>query len=420
MPADPYFYHLLAKKNVESFYQGGLAFSFFPDGQGVAGIASLSYLIIDSVYAIVFLNCILHAASAVILFQILRHWFSPVSSIVGMTPLLLSPYMMYWFSQINKESFTLFGALLFMYGFIKFLPLEQFFSRRAFLTIIQMIIGLLSIWLVRPFVIQLLLPAVTLISGAAFFYYKKNKLIRFSFGVGFITLFSMIGLLGSPGQASHATVAQAIREPTKIYQKDVPIVNKCHESILNWQQAEFLPSFVDKRMRGLMEQRCRIFTILGYESNPTVLKSFFSVDWFPMSSLEAIYYIPTAFFYGVLSPNFWELRSIIEPKFSIFYLFSILESYLMYAGLAGLFLWVLRYRQFSVLVPILCSLSVMTIFAIATPFLGALYRYRYSWWILLIGLGLAALSELRNRRINEGCHTTGSNSSKVKIIKIID
>ena len=139
-----------------------------------------------------------------------------------------------------------------------------------------------------------------------------------------------------------------------------------------------------------------------------------------MSSLEAIYYIPTAFFYGVLSPNFWELRSIIEPKFSIFYLFSILESYLMYAGLAGLFLWVLRYRQFSVLVPILCSLSVMTIFAIATPFLGALYRYRYSWWILLIGLGLAALSELRNRRINEGCHTTGSNSSKVKIIKIID
>jgi hypothetical protein len=70
----------------------------------------------------------------------------------------------------------------------------------------------------------------------------------------------------------------------------------------------------------------------------------------------------------------------------------------MWVGLVGLFFWVMRSSQFSLSVPIICSVSVMTIFAMSIPFLGALYRYRYPWWILLIGLGLAACSDLLSRR----------------------
>ena len=81
-----------------------------------------------------------------------------------------------------------------------------------------------------------------------------------------------------------------------------------------------------------------------------------------------------------------------------FYLISIFESCLMWVGLVGLFFWVMRSSQFFLSVPIICSVSVMTIFAMSIPFLGALYRYRYPWWILLIGLGLAACSDLLSRR----------------------
>lgn len=76
---------------------------------------------------------------------------------------------------------------------------------------------------------------------------------------------------------------------------------------------------------------------------------------------------------------------------------SIFETCLMWVGLVGLFFWVMRCSQCFLWVPIICSVSVMTMYAMAIPFLGALYRYRYPFWILLISLGLAACSDLLNR-----------------------
>ena len=211
-----------------------------------------------------------------------------------------------------------------------------------------------------------------------------------------ITLFGVISFSGSSGQSSYQTVAQAINGPQKVTVQHTTTADECFKKIVNWQNAKFLPAFVNNRLRGLMEQRCRIFTILDVEKNRTVVKSFFTVDWLPSSSLEAIHYIPIAFAHGIASPWPWTVLSVVQPTLSIFYLFAIFESYLLYFGLLGLFLWMVRNRQLSLLVPISCSASVMTAFAMSVPFLGALYRYRYPWWILLIGLGLAALSELRN------------------------
>jgi hypothetical protein len=36
----------------------------------------------------------------------------------------------------------------------------------------------------------------------------------------------------------------------------------------------------------------------------------------------------------------------------------------------------------------------MTVYGAATPFIGALYRYRYPLWMLLICMGIAALLTL--------------------------
>ncbi|MDG1144335.1 MAG: hypothetical protein P8N92_06680 [Burkholderiales bacterium] len=122
-PGDPSFYDLIAKRNVDNLMEGKAKLSFSPHGQTVSGIASFIYAYGGSIYSLVLLNCILHGASVVILFLILRNWFSGLASTVGVMPLLISPYMILWFSQINKGSWTLFGVLLFTYGFIKFLSL---------------------------------------------------------------------------------------------------------------------------------------------------------------------------------------------------------------------------------------------------------------------------------------------------------
>jgi hypothetical protein len=44
---------------------------------------------------------------------------------------------------------------------------------------------------------------------------------------------------------------------------------------------------------------------------------------------------------------------------------------------------------------------MMVIYGMANPFFGALYRYRYPWWMIFICLGTAALIELsRDRKWN--------------------
>jgi hypothetical protein len=48
----------------------------------------------------------MHAFSALLLALIARQWFSQITAIVCTMPMIASPYMMLWFSQINKESFA--------------------------------------------------------------------------------------------------------------------------------------------------------------------------------------------------------------------------------------------------------------------------------------------------------------------------
>ena len=398
LPSDPFVYDLLAKRNLDSLVEGKSKLSLSPQGQRISGIVSLIYANGGSIYSIVLLNCILHGASVVILFLIFRNWFSGLASTLGVIPLLISPYMILWFSQINKGSWTLFGVLLFMYGFIKFLSLKDFCPWRAFASTAQMFLGLVSIWLVRPYVNQLLLPAVVLITLIGWFRFYSWKLTRLLHSVAVVAMLTVISFFGSAGVSSQQTVSQAISGPTPNPTKDFSLVDRCFKNISNWQNAEMLPSFVNNRLRGMMEQRCRAFIILKDHKNPAVLKSFSGTDWMPAGSLEAISRIPVSFFRGVLSPFPWDLALISKPEFSTFYLISIFESSLMWVGLVGLFFWVMKSSQFSLLVPIICSVSVMTIFAMSIPFLGALYRYRYPWWILLIGLGLAACSDLLSRR----------------------
>lgn len=398
MPADPAIYHQFAKRNVDQFMEGKSKLDLSPHGQRISGIASLIYSNGGSVYSIVLLNCILHGASVVILFLILRNWFSAFASTVGTIPLFISPYMILWFSQINKGSWTLFGVLLFMYGFIKFLSLKDFCPRRMLVSTVQMFLGLVSIWLVRPYVNQLLLPAVVLFALLSWLHSYNWKLTRLLHSVVVITMLTALSFLGSAGVSSQQTVSQAISGPTPTSIKDFPLTDRCFKSIANWQNLEILPSFVNSRLRGMMEQRCRILDILKDHRNPSTLKAFSNIHWTPTGTLETIYHIPESFFRGVLSPVPWDLAAISKPIFSVFYAIAITESCLMWVGLVGLFFWTMRFSQVSLWAPIICSVSVMTIFAMSIPFMGALYRYRFPWWILLIGLGLAACSDLLNRR----------------------
>ena len=386
---------------------GITAFDSHPNGQGISGVASLVYLTTNHTYGVIFLNAVLHALSALLLAFIARQWFPQITAIACTMPMIASPYMMLWFSQINKESFALTGVLAITLGVLQILRKSSpalLKSNAASLLLI--LIGSLFVWLVRPYVNQLIFYPVAAIFLMAFAWRLRSlcqsrlvPIIQFAI-LGAIAA-SMLAIL-SAGAASDATIENffEFEQPINSENIDVPTLTKtCLQKVSSskWESIDFLPNYVDDRLKALMGQRCLIFSILETHKDSTTLRSIVDQDRLPAGSLEALLYMPRAAVLGIFSPlpTYWS--HAINDGGSLFYAITSVEAAIFYIGIVSLLLWIARTRNFSALVPVAISIFVMTLYGMSTPFVGALYRYRYPWWILLLCLGIAALISLLAR-----------------------
>lgn len=410
---DPYYYHLLAiKKTVEMKALGIEEFELRPEGQGPAGLASLAYLAINNPYSVVLINALLHGVSVVIMTLILVRWFPLRTSLIAITPLAVSPHMMLWFSQLNKDSFALVGSLLFIYGLMRFICADgKTIFRSGLISLFVMVVGIVLLWVVRPYVNQILLPivAIVLMIGLLLRTIGNHRYLGGGWFYAIYGAFVLanLGLLGH-GAASDQTIAgfnhyeQVTKAESKAESKAVFL--SCLEKIdkNTWRDEWFLPDYAESKLRAMMGQRCLIFTILDTQDNPTTLRSVVDADIMPGGSVEALRYFPRAVLLGVFSPWPRDWVFVFEYGPSFFYTLVPLEAILLYAGLGGLCLWLLRTRQWAILTPVGISAAVMSIYAMATPFLGALYRYRYPWWMVMICIGVAATFEVVRCKAHEG------------------
>ena len=394
MAGDPQYYHSLALKKANEIRQSGVGeFELRPEGQGPAGIASLLYLAGESSYGVVVLNAAFHALAVVVMALILMRWFPCRISIIATLPLAISPGMIVWFSQINKDSFAVSGALLFTWGLLKLAsPGSKQTLRDGLIALLVALAGMMLTWVVRPYVNQILLPITALVLVIALLIrvrreFVKTELIIFAI-YGSLVL-ACLGLLGK-GAASDATLEsfKDFQSPTQ----SESVSAKCLSTIdeRHWRNEQFLPDLVDEKLKAMMGQRCLMFTLLETQDNVTTRKSIVDTDTFPRGSAEALGYVPRAALLGVFSP--WPDRwgYIFNHGPSVFYTITPIEAGMLYVGLVSLFVWLVRSKAWDALVPIGLCVPVMTTYGMATPFLGALYRYRYPWWMLLICLGVAA------------------------------
>ncbi|MDO8348215.1 MAG: hypothetical protein Q7S85_10000 [Rugosibacter sp.] len=400
IPGDPYYYHLLAMNKAGKIETEGIQeFELRPTGQGSAGVASLAYLVYENPYGIVLINAFLHGISAVAMAMLLLKWFPLRTAIIAIVPLAISPYMMIWFSQVNKDSFAVVGALLFMYGLMQLVSAdEKSLLRSGWISLLAMVAGMAFLWVVRPYVNQILLPIVAMVLVLVLLLrtigsYRPLGREGVVFSIYGVFVLVCLGILGQ-GAASDKTLRSFDSYVSE--SKTGTVSANCLEKIdiHNWRNAQFLPDYVDNKLKAMMGQRCLIFTVLETQNNPATLRSIIDSDRLPGGSPEALYYLPRAVLLGVLSPWPEDWGYIFSNGPSFFYTIVPLEALLLYAGLVSLCFWLWRTREWSILIPVGMSVGVMSIYAMATPFLGALYRYRYPWWMLLICLGSAASLEL--------------------------
>lgn len=406
IPGDPYYYHLLALEKLNNIRTGGISeFEIHPGGQGIAGIMSLAYILWENPYCAVLINAFLHAVSVVVTILILQQWFPLRIAFVAAIPLGISPYMMLWFSQLNKESFALVGTLSFTYGLLRLVNTDKTPTNRdAPLSFLLALAGILCLWLVRPYVNQIFLPLVVSLFVPILILKARRPygLSRESIGPFYYSAAIAVCLVVfSQGAASDKTIegfyqVDQASHNSKIGAEDKTVSASCLEKIdiKSWQNSELLPNYINGKLKALMGQRCLIFTLLETHKNPTTLKSIIDTDQLPNGSLEALHYLPRAVLLGVFAPWPQDWAFIFSEGPSLFYTVTPLEALLLYIGLLSLSLWFFRTKQWTILIPVGMSVGVMSIYAMATPFLGALYRYRYPWWMILICLGTAAFLTL--------------------------
>ena len=393
IPGDPQYYNALALKKVaEIRARGATAFELRPEGQGPAGIASLSYLVVDSPYIVVLVNAFLHSVSAILMVLILRQWFTLRTSILASLPLVISPYMIIWFSQLNKDSFTLSGAMLFTYGLLRVTSRDRTL-REVIEAVLIVVTGAALISLMRPYMIQMMIPITILIllviAGAYIWSHSKTGEFVRLIASAVIILMSLSSMTN--GATSDETLigfdVDAVHpvSPGSVAQECLAKIRKP-----SWQNERYLPDYLNRKLKAMMGERCLIFTLLDSQTNPATRYSILDTNKLPSGSLEALAYFPRAALIGIFAP--WPDRWFYnQTNRSFFYTVVPIETALLYAGIVGFVFWLIRRKEWRSLIPITLSLSMMTLYGAAVPFLGALYRHRYSWWMILLCFGIAAL-----------------------------
>ncbi|MES2803333.1 MAG: hypothetical protein V4654_12635 [Bdellovibrionota bacterium] len=406
LAGDPQLYHKVANQKAEEMRRDGLsAFELRPDSSGPAGIASLVYLFFDSVYGVVVVNAMLHALSVLLCYLILSNWFSPKFSLLGAIPLFLSPYQMIWFSQINKDSYAVTSALLVIYGALELIKkaTQNLDKSNYVLGVVTICSGSVLAGLVRPYLNQINFVVLLLVFLTPLFL-RKIKNWKIYLPVIFLVLFVI--KVQSTGATSDKTIdsfknfvwspeiTQSLTQSeTQSSEKSLSVVDKCYISVSvgTWQN-DFFVGYVNDKIRGLIGQRCNMFTYLYSQKDvPNTIDSIVDYDILPSSTTQAFAYFPRAASYGIFAPWPSDWLFIFKKRFSFIYMIAPVEAFCLYLGLLFLLYWIYTEKQFLAIVPIFISFSVMGIYGLSTPFLGSLYRFRYAWWMLLIGLGIGAL-----------------------------
>ena len=384
---DPDFYLQAAKNALEI---GGY-YELRPQGQGPIGVGIVLLKIFPGKTGIILFNSVVHVTSVFILIRLLRNWFSECASIIGSLPLAISPYMMLWYSQLNKESLVLLGALLFSDGLLGLLNAQVISVRKITLSLIFVFGGVICFWMMRPYINQfflILIPVIFFGKIVILAFQNKNMMrLIFSCCVTCIFLF-----LFQNGAASDKTLTQ-IENNSILWPKfstNTSVASHCIDNIANgdWNSDSRYVEQVNMKLKALMGRRCLVFIGLDSSTNLTQTESYFDQTLLPKNSNEALYYIFIGSLRGLFTPFVSQYSLLIKPKFSFFYLVTIIEQAIFLISLIGVFLWIRKYK--SLALPFLCT-AIIAIYGVTTPFMGALYRYRYPWYMLLMAIGISML-----------------------------
>lgn len=363
--------------------QGWGQWELLPDGQLVSGIAAICYtLIYPEPWSVLPINAVLNACACVCLYLMLAKLTGNNQiGLVAALPFMFYPSNLLWNTQFHNENFAVPGVVFILYGWLMIVNWGE--KKEA-----QRLTGTLGMFLLIAFGSVLLgLVRDYILSGISYLF------VASSIGLGIYWLTQGIRAREYLARLFIVSMACAVmlsagsikafvnpgRDKTPSSTSDISSI-----PAQQWTRTSWLPTAMDTQLRELANYRRR-FVVEWADGG-----SGMDLDVTFANAAEMLAYIPRSVQIGFLSPfpDLW-FSSSKRDGGTAMRLISGMEMVVAYFCLLGLplYLWAGRRQPAMWVIAFICA-AMLVIYSMIVPNIGALYRFRYPYFMPLVCLGL--------------------------------
>lgn len=390
-------FHEIAKdKAIEIRNSGWGAWELRPKGFSPAGISAAFYAIWTSEpYCVLPFNALVHAASGCVVLWLLLGQYGRASATFGATLFVVNPSALEWVAQIHRDGLFILGNLLVIVCLVRLGRGAGSAHPRDLLgSLVWGVVGTLLVWVSRPYWMQVLIASAIICgilivgrtSGRGWSAAGRTFRIVLTIASLNFLQWTLAGIDVNPALAidrGHLTVEQQM--PPIGGDADTNARRIGGEP--QWRRTEGVSTIVENKLLQLASVRHGVIKSGG--------KSLVDADVELESVADFFAYLPRAAQLGILSPlpELWtgegstaaatSARKIVGAATSVFYVFL---------AFLALRLTVLLRRLEFVLIFVFC-ISAILVYGFTYPNIGTLLRFRYGFYMLIIGFGAAAAFE---------------------------
>lgn len=377
---------------------GWSAWCYMPGFQPVSFSAPI-YVItgIDKPWVLLPINSLLFGLAAAALFQIFRTMATARQAAVVILPFACFPSALQLYGQIHRDVWTIFGYLLFSLVWVHFAYSDTLSWKGLMTRCSMLVLAVLIFSFFRPYLTQIAsMASLVVVSLLGVSRIRRNRdwsaRDARKWWVGVIlclalslSLYPVLGKLLQLDSSlfSGGDVQTGIAEG----------VSGAKES--GWRYSGWMPSFLEHKLMALSQSREGFRSTRG-GSNVDEDVQFKSVG-------DVLDYIPRAMQIALFSPfpSTW-LAPAMTPGGDKMRLVAAAESLLAYVAMVGVgFLLALAPAQRRVgMVVIALAIVPLVVIGLVVCNAGTLYRMRYEYWQMLLGLGMLGWGYVIKRCIN--------------------
>lgn len=369
-----YFQTLATDMYIAMKEKGWEAWNLRPEGQGISGITAALYYLVNSnnlIWALS-IHCLFFGIAVGALHRIITGVTGESVAWVGVLPIIFFPSSFMIYGQLHKDVYSVAGTLLLICSLVDALTSGRNFRDQLY-SIIQLSVGILLIWAVRPYLIDIALGAwwigaFLILSGRFLKRDFPNRSGLACFGLILFIQVSTLSVLHSGAKSVPIDIPQVAAVPAPVVKNKNSYLDKLTRRIDNFRQV-YIKSYPGAG--SMIDEDVRF-----------------------NSFLDLVAYSLRAVQIGLLAPfpDRWVASGGgWKGLKGAMHIATALEMLIAYLGMIGIIVYVLMKpaeTSFPLWGVLLAALAIITIHVVVVPNLGSLYRIRLPAWHIWTGIGL--------------------------------